>query len=74
MSYSIKEIYNKKTDGGNITNAELLIGIKFFDDLSRKLFQCGPVFRLAAKEANDVYHTFYSYAVARGLDIPKDEV
>ena len=65
---SIKEIYNKKVEGGRITNEELLEGIKFFKDLSDKLFKCGPVFRLAAKEANDTYFTFYSYAIARGLD------
>lgn len=64
---SIKEIYNIKYDGGHLTNEELLFGIEFFRDLSNKLRQLGPVFRLAYQEANDTYIKYYGYAVARNL-------
>jgi len=71
MCSSIKEIYNKKVEGDPITDEDVLKGLCFFKQLAKDLVLCGPVFRLAFKEANDTYNTFYSYAVARNLNIPR---
>jgi hypothetical protein len=70
MTY-MADIYEKKCEGGHISNSEILKGIVFFKDLSSKLAVCGPVFKLAFKEANNTYDTLYGYAVARGLKIPE---
>lgn len=67
----IQQIYNKKIEGDPITDVEVIDGIKFFKKLADQLVICGPVFRLAFKEANDTYLTLLSYAHARQLKVPK---
>ena len=68
---NINQIHDAKVEGHRLTDGEVLKGMVFFKDLSDMLAKCGPVFRLAFKEANDTYNVFYDYAKARKLDIPE---
>lgn len=61
----MKEIYDKYRDGHSLTNKEVQDGIDFYGDLADKLFKCGDTFRLAAKEALQVYHALYGFRQAR---------
>jgi hypothetical protein len=62
---SADKIYEKWVDGDSLSNAELKYGIEFYEELSRKLSACGPAFRLAFKEANQVYLGLCDYQDAR---------
>jgi hypothetical protein len=66
-----KDVYEVTTNGGHITDDDLLAGIIFFKDLSDNLFKVGPTFRLAAAEANHTYFTLRDFAVNRELRIKK---
>ncbi len=64
-------VYSKLVNGDHIDDESLIQGILFFQDLADKLIQCGPVFRLAYREAANSYRTLRDYAGARDLNIPK---
>jgi hypothetical protein len=67
--FSPKSVYTKKCEGGRISDADVMQGIVFFKELADNLVKCGPVFRLAFKEANDTYNTLHTIAVARNIDV-----
>jgi hypothetical protein len=67
--FSPKAVYIANCEGGRISDKDVVRGVFFFKDLSDKLARCGPVFKLAFKEANNTYNTLHSYAVARNLDM-----
>jgi hypothetical protein len=58
-------IYEKYIKGEPLTLNELEHGMYFYQDLADRLVHCGPTFRLAFKEANQVYLTLKSYKDAR---------
>lgn len=52
---SAAAIYDKVVSGEAITDAEIDFGRVFYRDLADNLSKCGPVFKLAAQEANRIY-------------------
>lgn len=60
-----KTIYEKYVSGEPLTLNEVDYGIDFYKELANRLMHCGPTFRLAFKEANQVYLTLQSYKDAR---------
>jgi hypothetical protein len=67
MDINPKTILKKLSSGDALTNGEVLFGMVFFKDLADQLFACGPVFLLAAKEANRAWMDLESFARARGI-------
>jgi hypothetical protein len=65
------EIFHRYYQGDSLTDQDVLEGVKFYYQLSRLLYKTGPVFRLAAQEANSVFLGLESYAKARHLKLPK---
>lgn len=61
----MRHVYEKYTNGDSISDEELKEGLAFFKKLSDDLMTLGPVFKLAAVEANLVYMAFNSYQRAR---------
>ena len=61
----IEGIYNKFCNGDSLSDDELTIGINHFRPLGDMLFRSGPVFRLAAQEANRVASRFEDYKESR---------
>ena len=62
---NIREIYAAYQSGDSLTNKEVELGVLFFDDLSKKLNQCGPEFKLAFAEATRVYFALEGFQKAR---------
>jgi hypothetical protein len=60
-----KIVYEKFCNGDSLSDEEVNEGVIFYDYLSAKLFQCGPVFALAAREALRVRNTLHSYQQSR---------
>ena len=60
-----RTIYEKYIKGDALTNKELEVGVEFYKDLADKLIQCGPIFRLAYKEANTVFINLAGFQKAR---------
>lgn len=54
MASVIETVYTKFCNGDSLTDNELDVGINHFKPLADMLFRSGPVFRLAAQEANRV--------------------
>ena len=61
----MRVIYEKVTHGDPITDQEIDEGIKFFDDLNKKLMTLGPVFRLSSTEVNRVLTLLKDFKRAR---------
>lgn len=62
-----KLVYQSYVEGTTITDSDLLEAIEFFYELSNQLVKCGPVFKLAFKEANYTYLALEDYARARRI-------
>jgi hypothetical protein len=62
-----KEVYEKYRKGDPIGNTELAIAAAYFQDLSDKLMPLGDVFRLAAREALEVYANLECFLSARNM-------
>lgn len=60
-------IHRKYVAGDKLTDAEVLFGRKLFKRAADALFGTGPVFSLAAKEANRLYLALDDIAEARKL-------
>ena len=60
-----EKIYNKLYQGDALTDEELQAGIEHFKQVSDLLMVSGPVFRLAADEANRIYCRLRDFQVAR---------
>jgi hypothetical protein len=58
-------IYEKYVNGEPLTDKELEIGAAFFRDLAHMNSQAGPVFKLAASEANRVATALEGFIDAR---------
>ena len=54
MASVIETVYTKLCNGDSLTDNELDVGIYHFRPMADMLFRSGPVFRLAAQEANRV--------------------
>lgn len=65
MASVIETIYTKFCNGDSLTDTDLDIGIKHFDELATLLMKSGPVFRLAASEALRVMMRFEEFRTAR---------
>lgn len=65
MTSVVETVYAKFCKGDPLTNNELDVGIEHFRPLSDMLFRSGPVFRLAAQEANRVATGLEDYKSAR---------
>jgi hypothetical protein len=61
----MRHIYVKVQKGDPLTDEEVDEGVKFFEDLDRRLIQLGPEFHLAWNEAARVARTLRSYQKAR---------
>lgn len=68
MKLNPRQIHEKLQNGDPLANVEVLEGAAFFKDLADRLLKCGPVFHLAAKEANRCYLNLDGFAQARGLN------
>lgn len=60
-----QEIYEKFQKGDPLLDVELEQGLDFFTNLALDLNKAGPVFRLAANEANRVRIALNAYRMAR---------
>lgn len=60
-------IYRKYVAGDKLTDAEVIYGRQLFKRAADALFGTGPVFSLAAKEANRLYLALDDIAEARKL-------
>ena len=58
-------MYEKYVNGDPLTDQEISSGIDFFGDLTWKLDQLGPVFKLSANESRDVLYSLEAYRDAR---------
>ena len=58
-------IYEKYINGDSLTDAEVSYGAAFYGDLADGLILCGPTFRLAFKEAAQVYDALEGFQKAR---------
>lgn len=65
MAQKMAEIYEKFVNGDSLSDEELKVGAIFFHDMWVQLKQAGPVFKLAANEANRVQSQFDSFIRAR---------
>lgn len=59
------DIYAKTIRGDALNDIDLAAGVKFWRDLADKLAGCGPVFKLAWKEANSMADTLEGFVKAR---------
>ncbi len=62
-----KLIYENYIDGTPISDTNLIEAVEFFKKLADDLCKCGPVFKLAFKEANYTYLALSDYLAAREL-------
>lgn len=62
-----KTIYEKYLNGDKLSNEEVIYGAEFYRVLADTLIKCGPVFRLACKEACSVYIGLDGYKSARKI-------
>lgn len=62
---TISDVYSKCINGRPLTMKEIDIGIEHFDKMSKLLFASGPVFSLAAVEANRIYLMLDGFKMAR---------
>lgn len=67
-----KQIYEKYHNGDKLTDNEVIYGTVYFKRLAEQLNICGPVFKLAADEAQRIRHRLYEMSVARRLECPSD--
>lgn len=65
MAHRAHEIYNLVQSGERVSDANLELGLAFYKNLADSLRQCGPVFKLAANEANRVFDVLDGYHRAR---------
>ena len=65
------DVYEKYCNGDNLTDSEVLDGMKFFSDLAAMLSISGPVFKLAFLEANRISERLIGMVTARKLYNPK---
>lgn len=61
------QVYEKANKAVNISDADIKFGREFYKELADKLFKCGPVFKLAAVEANRTYMVLDGFYRARNL-------
>lgn len=54
MASVVETVYTKFCNGDPLSDNELDVGIYHFKPMADMLFRSGPVFRLAAQEANRV--------------------
>lgn len=67
----VKDIYDKYVNGDKLSDAELLLGFNHFTDLGKKLALSGPVFLLAAREANRISSSLEDIINARNISPEK---
>lgn len=60
-------VYEKYQRGDPLNDNELAGAAAHFYQLSEMLYKSGPVFRLAANEANRVYLALNGFMQARGI-------
>ena len=60
-----QKVYETVRSGGPVSDDDLEFGILYYGELSINLFNCGPVFRLAAQEANNILYTLSNFQTAR---------
>ena len=66
---NIETIYENRSRSANLTDEELRYAVPFFRKLADDLSACGPIFKLAYREANDVFFTLKGHANTPGLNI-----
>ena len=59
------EVYEKFTEGDDLSDQDVAFGRTFYKELADKLIKCGPVFHLAWLEANKVAQRFDGFYEAR---------
>lgn len=62
-----RNIYTKWCNGDTLSNKEVLHGSQHFRQMADMLYQSGPAFVIAAKEANRVAIALNDVATARKL-------
>jgi hypothetical protein len=65
MTHRAKIVYDLTNSGDSMSDADVAYGRTYYKELADKLRQCGPVFKLAANEADRVYHTLDGFFKAR---------
>lgn len=73
MSLTPRELYYKFICGQLISDDDLISNVLFYEDLSRKMNEMGPVFKLSAREITYVYEQLQGFADARGLVLKSPE-
>lgn len=73
MATTQSEIYHKYINGCKLTDNELKTAVPFWKKLSEDLFDCGPVFRLSANEAQHFYRAIEAFSNARQLECNNDQ-
>lgn len=61
----ISDIYEKFVKGDRLTDAECEYGAIYFRRVACDLIGCGPIFKLAANEAQRVWVALQSFSEAR---------
>lgn len=67
MSLTPREVYERVLTGTTISDPDLVEGVLFYKDLSTKMNQMGPVFKLAAREIDKTLDTLTFYARNRDI-------
>ena len=65
MPKPMSNVYERFCLGEHLTMGELELGLAHFNQLSKALYESGPAFSLAAKEAARVAEGLQSYLVSR---------
>lgn len=65
MAHRATQVYEMVQSGDPISDSDLAFGRTYFKELAAKLWHCGPVFKLAAREADHTYQTLDGYYQAR---------